>query len=182
VLELLRVDSGQLTVSLAMQPLRVVIDEALADVQLHANDRRVAIVNTMLDVREGPVYWGDERRVRQIVVNLLTNAIKFTAPRGRVTVSGGTSETGAGVLAGRGPWAFVRVDDTRRGIPRDRIASVFEPFQQVEPDDRKCGQGLGLSISRQFARNMDGDITLSSEVGVGSTFTLWVPTDHHCSR
>jgi signal transduction histidine kinase len=54
VLELLRVDSGQFTVSLAMQPLRVVIDEALADVELHASDRRVAIVNTMLGVREVP--------------------------------------------------------------------------------------------------------------------------------
>ena len=69
----------------------------------------------------------------------------------------------------------------RRGIPPARIASVFEPFQQVEPADRICGRGLGLSISRQFARRMDGDITLWSEVGVGSTFTWWLPTDRHSS-
>lgn len=181
VLELLRADSGQFAVSLAMQQVRLVVDEALADVELHAAERRVAIVNTVPGLRGGPVYWGDERRVRQILVNLLTNAVKFTAPGGRVTISGGTSETVAGVLASRGSCAFVRVDDTGRGIPPDRVASVFEPFQQVEPDDRSCGQGLGLSISREFARSMNGDITLSSEVGVGSTFTLWLPTDRHCT-
>jgi signal transduction histidine kinase len=50
---------------------------------------------------------------------------------------------------------------------------------QVESGDRSCGQGLGLAISRQVAHNMNGDITLSSDVGVGSTFTLWLPTDPH---
>lgn len=182
VMELLGAGSGQLTVSRAMQPLRIAVDEALADVELHASDRRVATVNTVSRVGEGPMYWGDERRVHQIVVNLLTNAIKFTAPGGRVTISGGTSETRAGVLAGQGPWAFVRVDDTGRGIPPSHTASVFEPFQQVESRDRRCGHGLGLAICRQFARRMGGDITLSSEVGVGSTFTLWLPTDPLCSR
>ena len=98
------------------------------------------------------------------------------------TVSGGIIENPAGVLAGQGLWAFVRVNDTGRGIPPSHIASVFEPFQQVESRDRSRGHGLGLAICRQFARRMGGDITLSSEVGVGSTFTLWLPTAPCCSR
>ena len=183
VMELLGADSGHLTVSRAVQPLRVVLDEALADVEVHASERRVAIVNRVPGVGDGHImYWGDERRVRQIAVNLLTNAIKFTAPGGRVTISAGTSDTPAGVLVDPGPWAFVRVDDTGRGIPAGHITSVFEPFQQVEPRDRSCGHGLGLAICRQFARSMCGDITLSSEVGVGSTFILWLPAGPHCSR
>jgi signal transduction histidine kinase len=96
VLELLRAGSRQLTVSPAMHRLRGAVDEALADVEVHADERRVAIVDTLTGVGEGPAYWGDERRVRQIVVNLLTNAIKFTAPGGRVTISGGTCKTGEG--------------------------------------------------------------------------------------
>jgi signal transduction histidine kinase len=182
VMELLGAHSGQLTVSRARQPLRIVIHEALADVEVHASDRGVATVNRAPGVDEGPTYWGDERRVHQIVVNLLTNAIKFTAPGGRVTISAGTSEVNAESIADRGPWAFIRVDDTGRGIPPSHTASVFEPFHQVEPRDRNCGHGLGLAICRQLARSMDGDITLSSEVGVGSTFTLWLPTDSHGSR
>ena len=183
VMELLGADSGHFAVTCDREPLRVVIDEALADVEVHANDQRVAIVNRVPGMgEERTMYWGDERRVRQIVVNLLTNAIKFTAPGGRVTVSGGIIENPAGVLAGQGLWAFVRVDDTGRGIPPSHIASVFEPFQQVESDDRSRGHGLGLAICREFARRMGGDITLSSEVGVGSTFTLWLPTAPCCSR
>ena len=181
VMELLGASSGRLRVSCARQPLRTAIDEALADVEEHASQRQVATVHAR-PLDDKPMYWGDERRVHQILVNLLTNAIKFTAPGGRVTINAGTSETAAGELTGQGPWAFVGVEDTGRGIPPSHTASVFEPFQQVESHDRSRGHGLGLAICRQFARCMGGDITLASEVGVGSTFTLWLPAASHCSR
>src|SRR6185436_18700458 len=76
-----------------------------------------------------------------------------------------------------GPWVFLRVEDSGIGIPHDQIACIFDPFMQVErghtrPND---GSGLGLTISRRLARLMKGDLTVRSEVGKGSTFTLWLP-------
>jgi len=78
-------------------------------------------------------------------------------------------------LSGPGPWIYVRVEDTGRGIPPERLLSVFEPFSQTQPADQHRGTGLGLSISRQLARLMGGDVVAESEVGVGSRFTLWLP-------
>ena len=176
VLVMSRAESGQLSFSPGAQRLGPVVLEALADVETQAHARNHTLVNA---VSGGPAdlpFWGDEARVRQIVVNLLTNAIKFTPPGGRITISGGTGETVTGAsLAGPGPWVYVRVEDTGRGIAPERLGAMFEPFQQSDPNDQRGGTGLGLSISRQFARMMGGDLIADSEVGKGSRFTLWLP-------
>jgi PAS domain S-box-containing protein len=176
VLELSRAESGTAALSAAVQRLGPAIEEALADVEPQALERGVTIVNSVSGAAADLPYWGDEGRVRQIVVNFLTNAIKFTEAGGRIMISGGTGETVSGAsLAGNGPWVYVRVEDTGRGIPPERLESVFEPFQQADAADRDRGTGLGLSISRQFARQMGGDVTAQSESGTGSAFTLWLP-------
>ena len=176
VLEISRAESGQLSLSPDAQRLGPVIEEALADIETQARARHLTVTNA---VSGGPAdlpYWGDEGRVRQVLVNLLTNAIKFTDDGGRITISGGTGETVSGAaLVGPGPWVYVRVEDTGRGIPPERLAAIFEPFQQSEPADQRRGTGLGLSISREFARAMGGDLVAESEIGVGSRFTLWLP-------
>ncbi len=109
----------------------------------------------------------DPEKGRQILLNLLANAIKFTDRGGRVWLTGAAA---AGAVE-------IAVHDTGIGIPADRLASVFDPFVQVHrslsrPVD---GTGLGLSISRDLARGMGGDITVVSEPGRGSTFTLRLP-------
>jgi signal transduction histidine kinase len=177
VMDLLRADTLTFEVSPAMHRLCPAVEDSLAIVDLLACGRRVSIVNTLANAGCGPWYWGDERRVRQIVVNLTTNAIKFTEPGGRVEVIGGTLTHVPEAPSSDRAWTFLRIHDTGRGIPSGRYASVFEPFQQVEAADRLRGQGLGLSISRRLARAMGGDITVVSEVGVGSAFTLWLPTE-----
>ncbi len=121
-------------------------------------------------------YFGEDSRVRQIVGNLVANAIKFTESGRQVTVSGGAGQSVTNAdLAGPGPWVYVKVEDQGRGIPPDRLNAIFEPFQQAEVADQHRGTGLGLTISRQLARLMGGDITVQSEPGVGSSFTLWLP-------
>jgi PAS domain S-box-containing protein len=176
VLEMSRAESGQLTVSSGVRRLGAAIEDALADVETQAAARQVMLTNSVSGAAADLPYWGDEGRVRQILVNLLTNAIKFTEPGGRVTISGGTGETVKGAeLAGPGPWIYARVEDTGRGIPAGRLEAIFEPFEQAQMDDQKRGTGLGLAISRQLARLMGGDITAESEPGVGSRFTLWLP-------
>jgi PAS domain S-box-containing protein len=119
----------------------------------------------------------DEEKLRQIMVNLLTNATKFTHRGGSVTVTfsvlTGAAEDGredADMVA-------VTVADTGIGIAAGRLESIFEPFVQVNrrlssPDE---GVGLGLAISRDLARAMNGDLVVESELGVGSSFTLLLP-------
>ena len=176
VLEISRAESGQLNLSAGVRRLGTAIEDALADVETEATTRQVSLTNAVSGAAADLPYWGDEGRVRQIIVNLLTNAIKFTEAAGRITISGGTGETVTGTeLAGPGPWIYARVEDTGRGIPADRLHAIFEPFEQAERDDQSRGTGLGLAISRQLARLMAGDITAESEPGVGSRFTLWLP-------
>jgi signal transduction histidine kinase len=105
-----------------------------------------------------------------VLQNLLTNAVKFTARGGRVAVA---CEHDADARLVR-----VRVADSGRGIPADKLDAVFEPFVQVDrhrTHESQQGVGLGLAISRDLARGMGGDLTAESVVGEGSTFTLTLP-------
>ncbi len=109
----------------------------------------------------------DRAKTQQILLNLLTNGAKFTHPGGRLKA---TSEARNGSV-------FLKVSDTGSGIPQKMLSEIFEPFVQV---DRKLNQpregvGLGLTISRDLARAMGGDLLVESTEGVGSTFTLVLP-------
>ena len=110
----------------------------------------------------------DEEKLRQILLNLLTNALKFTPAGGTVSV---------GCEAG-GETVIIRVRDTGRGIAPAHLEQVFEPFVQVDrhvTPGKDQGVGLGLAISRELARGMGGDLTAESELGRGSTFILTLP-------
>jgi signal transduction histidine kinase len=122
---------------------------------------------------------GDRDRVRQIIVNLLSNAVKFTPAGGTITVRCGTTgrpEPSAQVV-GEGPWTSIAVEDTGIGIAPDQLPRMFQPFVQAEDGHTRTrgGTGLGLTISRQLARLMGGDLTVTSREGTGSSFVLWLP-------
>lgn len=109
---------------------------------------------------------GDEEKLRQILVNLLTNAIKYNTARGRITVAVGSDDRRI----------YVRVSDTGRGIQAEKLDLIFQPFVQLTSGGSiKHGVGLGLPISRSLARGMGGDITAESNAGGGSTFVLSLP-------
>jgi signal transduction histidine kinase len=110
----------------------------------------------------------DPSRVKQILVNLVMNAVKYMA------VNGGTIALSCRVV---GNTVEAEVADTGPGIPSEKVESIFEPFVQLTAGltDRRGGVGLGLAISRDLARAMDGDLTVESTVGVGSRFTLSLP-------
>jgi signal transduction histidine kinase len=177
ILDLAKVEAGQLTVEHEPDTVGEVLREAVALVGAQYAEREVTLRN---DCSEPDTpYVGDRDRVRQILLNLLSNAVKFTEPGGSVTVRCGTTaqpHPGA-VLAGPGPWTCLEVEDTGIGIDPDEVGSVFEPFVQVEGGRTRTqgGTGLGLTISRQLARLMGGDLTLRSEKGKGSCFSLWLP-------
>ena len=109
----------------------------------------------------------DEEKLRQILVNLLTNAVKFTPPAGRISMG----------CQPDGTVCRFQVSDTGIGIPADELEAVFRPFVQVRSDLTRTqeGTGLGLAISRELARGMGGDLTAESTPGAGSTFELVLP-------
>jgi PAS domain S-box-containing protein len=177
VLDLSKLSAGRMAVEREPADAAEVIRAALTLVQPQADARRVAVH----DRCDGCTfsYVGDEDRVRQVLVNLLSNAVKFTEPGGEVVVDAGTAEApDAGArLAGSGPWTFFRVRDNGVGIAPEQLESVFLPFVQAETGRTRThgGTGLGLTISREFARLMGGDLTLRSTPGQGAAFTLWLP-------
>jgi hypothetical protein len=142
-----------------------------------AEGRGIILITRCLGAPDA-MYDGDEDRVRQVLVNLLNNAVKFTEPGGQVTLEcGTTSRPDAEARLFGGPWVYLRVQDTGIGIPRDQLATIFDPFVQVEGGHTRSndGSGLGLTISRRLARLMKGDLTVRSVVGKGSVFTVWLP-------
>jgi PAS domain S-box-containing protein len=181
VLDLSRIEAGQMRAASEPGLVRDAVTAAiqLVEPQLHA--RGVLLANGCL----GPsdlAYRGDPERVRQILVNLLSNAIRFTEPGGRVTITcGAAPETPFETIPegeGQGPgWIFVRVEDTGVGIAADQLGRIWEAFVQVDASrTRKTGgSGRGLTISRHLARLMGGDITVRSTPGLGSGFVVWLP-------
>ena len=116
----------------------------------------------------------DRDRMIQILLNLVGNAVKFTPAGGLVAITCAADEA---VVS-------LRVRDTGPGIPRERLEEIFDPFVQVgrSSAERRQGVGLGLAISRELARMMEGELTVESVVGQGSTFTLTLPRLAHAAE
>ncbi|HET7233725.1 MAG TPA: ATP-binding protein [Longimicrobium sp.] len=177
LLDFARIESGALRVDRHAAPADAAVATALTVVRPQAERKQVELAAACGggEVR----YLGDTQRVEQILANLLSNAIKFTAPGGRARVTCGVRQ---GVLPGHaqaGRWVCVQVEDTGAGIAPEQLERVFEPFVQVESGytRRHEGAGLGLAISRRLARSMGGEVTVESEPGAGSRFTLWLPAE-----
>ena len=147
----------------------VALDELLRDTETMVKPQIVAkgIKYSYNSGEPGIVVRADREKAQQIVLNLVTNGAKYTNPGGRVTVS---SRTHNGTV-------HVKVSDTGPGIPDKMLAQIFEPFVQLDRrlNQPREGVGLGLTISRDLARAMGGDLTVDSTLGVGSTFTLVLP-------
>ena len=180
ILDLAKVEAGRLQVSTGPCSAAGTLAAAIALIQPQAAARGLEL--TVLPAGdEDVVYRGDDERVRQILVNLLSNAVKFTGPGGKITVQVQRSKSpdaDTRLQASRSYVSF-RVSDTGAGIPPDKLLSIFDPFVQAESGHSRSreGSGLGLTISRRLARLMGGDLTVKSEVGKGSTFSLWLPAD-----
>jgi PAS domain S-box-containing protein len=173
VLNFARLDAGQIEFRLADVELATIMGdlEPLLGPQLAAKRLTFDHDGCASDTPDRPhLVRADPEKLRQVLLNLLTNAIKFTDAGGRVALA---CEIDAEVGVVR-----VRVSDTGRGIPSDQLERIFEPFVQVDrhrTHESQQGVGLGLAISRDLARGMDGELTAESVVGEGSTFTLTLP-------
>lgn len=158
-----RLEAGRVNYEIGPIHVGPVVGEVCALLEPQASAAGIELTCECQDA----VAFADEAKFEQIMLNLLTNAIKFTSEKGSIRIScEGTPDS-----------VKVRVADTGIGIAKDKIDAIFEPFVQVgrSLSSSHEGTGLGLAISRDLARGMGGDLSVESTHGIGSTFTVTLP-------
>jgi PAS domain S-box-containing protein len=168
ILDLSKVEAGRVEVNAVDVALAPVLEQCVKTVEPLVKAPAVRLLKEFDG--ELPRVYTDEEKLRQIVINLLSNAVKFTE-QGTVRVQ----------AKGNGASFTVAVADTGIGIPADKLEHVFEEFAQADASSTRVygGTGLGLTIARRLARLMGGDISVHSQPGAGSTFTLTLPLRYH---
>jgi signal transduction histidine kinase/CHASE3 domain sensor protein len=161
ILDFARLEAGRVRVRVEAVRLTDVIGELAPLVEPLAAAKNIRL---SLERADSLRVMADRQRLQQVLVNLVGNAIKFTPEGGTVRV---TAKRDSGQVA-------IQVSDTGPGIPADRLNAIFEPFVQVDSalTREQSGAGLGLAISKDLTRAMRGDLTVESELGIGSTFSV----------
>ena len=160
-----RIEAGKVSYDEEPVALPAVIETVTAMIQPQTAAKGIALLAPPCP--DAVVALGDRLKIEQIVLNLLSNAIKFTPSGGSVTVSCRNGDDSVSLS----------VTDTGPGVPSERLEDIFEPFVQLgrSLSSGHEGAGLGLAISRDLARAMNGDVTVQSAAGKGATFTLSLP-------
>jgi signal transduction histidine kinase len=162
VLDIARIEAGGLTVSLRPVPVTEAVSSATDLVQPTALEHNVGVE---AQVQDHHFVVADAQRLQQILLNLLSNGIKYNRPGGAVTV---TSRQAAGDEA-----VLIDVTDTGAGIPPDKMEGLFVPYDRLGAEESKVeGIGLGLAVTRSLVELMGGSISVTSKPGEGSTFTV----------
>src|SRR5262245_12324871 len=164
ILDLSKIEAGRMELEVSEFSLPVAIDNALILVRERASRRGIKL-GSEIDDRVGLIR-GDERKVKQVLLNLLSNALKFTPEGGRIDVCAAINDG----------MAEISVADTGVGIAPEDQEAIFEEFRQVGTADKKVeGTGLGLALSRKFIELHGGRIWVQSQPGKGSTFSFILP-------
>jgi PAS domain S-box-containing protein len=166
LLDIARIESGKMPIQVERLSLPALIDDVMAEVEPLITGTSLQVTRTQ--AAEVPEIRTDRQKIKQIVLNLLSNALKFT-PQGSVAIHleyDGAEEQ-----------ISIAVTDTGIGISEENQKTIFEAFGQADSSyaKRQSGTGLGLSICRRLATILGGRITLASQLGEGSTFTLYLP-------
>ena len=171
ILDFSRIEAGKLDITAEPFELDQCIEAVVELLQPKASEKKLDLA-WWIEPSLPKMAIGDSMRLRQILLNLVGNAIKFTDTGGiAVRVDGDVDETGTKAVLS------IRVTDTGIGIAEATLPSLFSEFEQTDEAVRRQrgGTGLGLAISRRLARGMHGDISVTSALGIGSTFTLTLP-------
>lgn len=164
VLDLARIESGKMSLSIEPVLLNALLDECLPLVQKLESEQGIQPV--LVDLQDLRVE-ADYFRLKQVMLNLLTNALKYNRPGGAVAVDARLLENGR---------VRIEVTDTGAGIPEDRLAELFQPFNRLGKETPEVeGTGIGLALSKRLVESMNGTIGVRSTVGMGSTFWVELP-------
>lgn len=168
VLDLAKIEAGRMELEVTAYDANALLADALETVQLvaQANGNRLEMTagDGLKDCK------GDAFKLGQCLINLLSNAAKFTK-------NGAISASAHRETRGNGDWIVFKVADTGIGMTKDQVDNLFQPFVQADSSTTRLfgGTGLGLAVTRRLARLLCGDVTAESTPGAGSVFTLWVP-------
>jgi PAS domain S-box-containing protein len=162
ILNFSRLEAGAVTYEIESVPLGTVLEAATSMISLQAAAKQITL--TLEPCPPTMRALADDSKLEQVLLNLLSNAVKFTQRGGHVSIRCEAADD----------HVLTRVQDDGPGIPADRLADIFEPFVQLDRalGNPREGVGLGLAISRDLARGMQGDLTVESIPGKGSTFTV----------
>lgn len=165
ILNFSRIEAGRIEYHIVPVDLAATIHAVFEMVQPLALNKSISL--QIQECPPGITGLADISKTEQILINLVSNAVNFTPEGGTISIGCGFADSGV----------WIRVRDSGVGIPDDKLETIFEPFVQVGRSftTGHRGTGLGLAISREMARGMSGDLTVESEVGKGSSFTVWLP-------
>lgn len=174
ILEMGKIEDRKLTLEHAPFNLKELCDDTLVLCKLRASDNGITMQDNSLPYATGPYMIGSPTHIRQIIINLLDNSIKYNKRGGSVTFSSKTKP----LDDGRALFCF-SVSDTGIGMAPEFLKHIYEPFTQEGDDARSKfqGTGMGMPIVKSLIELMGGTIEISSEVGVGSTFNVQIPLD-----
>ncbi|MBX3134413.1 MAG: HAMP domain-containing histidine kinase [Gemmatimonadaceae bacterium] len=189
ILDLAKLSAGRLEVQREPLSLRAFVIDVASEVEPLITEKGLTLsIHVPATL---PRLSTDPMHLRQVLINLLGNAVKYT-PAGSITVRATLVADPARLLEERavrqrpllaagGSWVALQVTDSGIGIAEKDQQRIFDEFEQVDPGSRsdsvRRGTGLGLTITRRLARLLEGDITVESVMGRGSTFTCWLPVD-----
>ncbi len=163
LLELSKLESGQPSEDLHAVTLAPLLEEVRDSFHSRAQAKGIPIVVKVHD--QLPAVMGHEDYLRQVLINLLDNAVKFTPADGEIRVVTGL----------RDPWVEVQISNTGPGIPREHLPHVFERFYKVDRSRHDSGVGLGLAIVKHIVQLHGGEVGVESEEGQGATFSFTIP-------
>ena len=166
VLDLAKIEHGKVEISIRPVDLLRTVRQSITMVQPALARYRISVVDDALSHAPMPLVNADEVRLRQCVMNLLSNGAKYNKPGGKIFIKCEVTSQGRARLI---------IEDTGIGIPRERLGELFKPFTRVSRREEVEGSGIGLAITRQFVEQMDGNISVVSKEGVGSRFALELP-------
>ena len=171
ILDMSKIEAGRMGLNPVAFDLSRLLEDLAAMFRLRAESKALQFA-VLVDGQCGQSIIADEGKIRQVLINLLGNAVKFTA-RGAIRLRVATS-----MRNGHQAWLSAEVEDTGAGIAEEEQRQLFRPFAQTQTGlNLQSGTGLGLAISREYARLMRGDISVTSRVGEGSAFRFEIPIE-----
>jgi len=163
LLDIAAIESSQLKININDFDFEILLSGVIDIFKLQAEEKKLPLI--VINAEIPHLLKGDEKRIRQIITNLLNNAIKYT-DQGQITISS----------AYQGGHLKLSVVDTGPGIAEENLTAIFSPFVQINPTDYiREGVGLGLAITRELVNSMHGELSVTSCVGAGSVFSISIP-------
>ena len=171
ILDMSRIESGRMVLRDEEFALRDVVGQVNIIINGQCADKGLTY-ECSIDEKVADYYFGDDMKLKQVLINILGNSVKFTEAPGRVSLGVEQFED-----AGGAPWLRFRMQDTGIGMDKEFIPKIFESFSQENAADtnRYGGSGLGMAITKNFIEMMGGEVSVESEKGVGSVFTVTLP-------